>query len=76
VEAWNGKQVGSGVPEWALSNGKVEMNREVHIGDYALTFGKHKGRKLKNVPTGYLNWIMRRISSESFVATWLKHCEP
>ena len=34
--------------------------------DYVLTFGKHKGTSIQDVPTGYLNWIMRAISSGKF----------
>ncbi|WP_350198216.1 putative quorum-sensing-regulated virulence factor [Gimesia maris] len=42
------------------------MNTISHDDDYVLTFGKHKGMKIKDVPPDYLNWIMRTISSGDF----------
>tara|TARA_R110002049_G_scaffold191769_1_gene360713 strand:+ start:185 stop:484 length:300 start_codon:yes stop_codon:yes gene_type:complete len=42
------------------------MSRAGGDSDYMLSFGKHKGVKLKDVPPDYLNWIMRTISSGEF----------
>lgn len=45
---------------------EVEMSRAGSGADYVLSFGKHKGKKLKDVPPDYLNWIMKTISSGEF----------
>jgi superfamily II DNA/RNA helicase len=28
-------------------------------GDYIVTFGKHKGQQLKNIPRGYVDWLVK-----------------
>ena len=42
------------------------MKATGQAGNYVLTFGKHKGMKIKDVPPDYRNWIMRTISSGKF----------
>lgn len=32
-----------------------------HGGDYVVTFGKHMGRKLREIPSGYLDWCMENM---------------
>lgn len=54
-----------GVPADVATNyskrqaGKVidELSKKTG-GDFILTFGKHKGRKLKDIPRGYVEWMI------------------
>ena len=43
--------------------GEDYINSCESIGDFQITFGKYKGHYIKNIPTGYLSWI---ISSDAF----------
>ncbi len=43
--------------------GEDYINSCNSIGDFQITFGKYKGHYIKNIPTGYLGWI---ISSDAF----------
>lgn len=43
--------------------GEDYINSCNSIGDFQITFGKYKGHYIKNIPTGYLSWI---ISSDAF----------
>lgn len=35
-------------------------------GDWIITFGKHAGKKLRDVPKGYLNWASENINRPDF----------
>lgn len=45
-------------------------------GDYILRFGKHKGCKLRDVPTGYLDWMLGlddlRADTREAIESYLK----
>jgi uncharacterized protein (DUF3820 family) len=35
------------------------------LGDYVLTFGKHKGKALKEIDLAYLKWCVKNLSNGS-----------
>lgn len=46
--------------------------------DFVLSFGKHKGRRLAEVPTGYLRWVLRNcrdVKAAPAIRNYLKHCK-
>ena len=41
------------------ASGIIKDRKNRKGGEAIITFGKHKGNAIKNVPSGYLNWIMQ-----------------
>ena len=44
-------------------------------GDFVCTFGKHKGKPIKEIPVEYLNWaINANINQTEFIKAAKKYC--
>lgn len=41
------------------------------VAGYRLTFGRHKGKLLSEVPGDYLNWVLKADSSDSKSSRWM-----
>jgi len=46
-------------------SGGAEQDEVTTGGDFVLTFGKHKGKKLSEIPTSYLKWLASDVTHKS-----------
>ena len=46
------------------SRSRSQNQKEKEMGDTKLEFGKHKGKSLHEVPTGYLEWLAGQMEED------------
>ena len=49
----------------------IEVNKPIDVEKYTMTFGKHKGKKLTELPLGYAKWFLETID-EMNIYGWTK----
>jgi hypothetical protein len=53
ASGYNRRQAGAVIDKLASATG----------GDYIMRFGKHKGRRLRDIPTTYISWMRTNIDN-------------